>query len=165
MRRGSLPLASLAFCSAATAALGQGPEPKPSLAPQARVRVEASGPEISEGRFEQFRGDTLIVQSRPGTTNAIPLARVSRVWVRGRSTRTGMIAGGIVGVPLGVLVGAGLCDFERNFDDGSGPNDPKAGCTEHYIVTPLVTAALGAGIGALIGHFIPRWNLRFSVIP
>jgi hypothetical protein len=115
-----------------------------------------------EGRFEQFRPDSLVIRRGELARVGIALRTVSRVWVRERATRTGMLVGGLLGVPLGVLVGGGLCDFERNQENNIGDD---VSCTEHYIGATVAGAALGVGLGALVGRVIPKWNLRFQVAP
>ena len=73
-----------------------------------------------------------------------------------------MLVGGLAGVPLGILAGAGLCEFEREQENNLGED---VSCTEHYLGATVVGVALGAGLGALAGRLIPRWHLRFGVRP
>ena len=156
-----LRLSGLSLVCAFTALRAQDPRlAPPSFPAGAVVRVEALTGERIEGRFEQYRGDSLLVSQAPRGFGAVPLGNVSRVWVQGRATSTGMLVGGLIGVPLGVLLGAGFCDFERNQENNIGED---VSCVEHYTVGTVATAALGVGLGALVGHFLPKWHLRFRL--
>jgi hypothetical protein len=73
-----------------------------------------------------------------------------------------MLVGGLAGIPLGILAGASLCDFEREQENNLGDH---VSCTEHYVGATAVGVALGAGLGALAGRLIPRWHVRFWVRP
>jgi hypothetical protein len=126
------------------------------------IRVEDRSGQRIEGRFEQYRADSLVIRRGELARVGIPLGTLSRVWVRERATKTGMLVGGLLGVPLGVLAGGGLCDFERNQENNIGED---VSCTEHYIGATVAGAALGVGLGALVGRVIPKWNLRFQVTP
>jgi ElaB/YqjD/DUF883 family membrane-anchored ribosome-binding protein len=135
------------------------PAPPPALSPETTVRVETSNGARFEGRFERYRGDSLLVGD--GQPVGVPINTITSLWVRGHATKRGMVVGGAIGLPLGVLLGAGLCEFERTF----GSNAPKSiGCTEHYIGGTAFGAAVGIGIGALVGRLIPRWHLRFRIV-
>jgi hypothetical protein len=164
MTRSPLQLASVGVVCALTS-LGAQSLPSwalPNLPTGAFVRVEALTGERIEGRFEQYRGDSVFVSRGALGPTGVPIGTLSAVWVRGRATRTGMLVGGLVGVPLGVLAGAGLCDFERRQENNIGED---VSCAEHYIGAAAVSAALGVGLGALVGRFIPKWHLRVRLTP
>ena len=160
--RSPLGLATVGLVSALTSLGAQNPPHPPAVADAALVRVEALTGNRIEGRFEQYRGDSLLVNSTSLGRTGVPIATLSRVWVRGKATKTGMLVGGLVGIPLGVLTGAALCDFERTQEQNINRD---ISCVEHYIGGTAFGVALGVGLGALIGQFIPKWHLRFQVAP
>lgn len=163
MTRAALSLASMSFASSLTLLAAQDP---PSSLPDVRmgaaVRVLARTGEHLDGRFEQYRGDTLVISHGAGEAMAIPMRGLARLWVRGHATRRGMLVGGLVGVPVGILAGAGFCDLERGQENNLGED---VSCTKHYIGATTVGVVLGAGLGALVGRLIPRWHLRFELRP
>jgi hypothetical protein len=138
------------------------PPTLPNLSAGALVRVEDRSGQRIEGRVEHYRADSLVIHRGELARVGIPLGSLSRIWVRERATKTGMLVGGLLGVPLGALAGGGLCDFERNQENNIGED---VSCTEHYIGATVAGAALGVGLGALVGRAIPKWNLRFHVAP
>jgi hypothetical protein len=163
MIRSPTQLASFGLVCALTSLHAQRMPPTlPSLPPGAAVRVEVRNGERVEGLFDQYRADSLLIRSAALAPVGVPLDSVSRVWVQGRATKTGMLVGGLVGIPLGVLAGAGLCDFERRQENNLGE---EVSCTEHYIGATAVGAAAGVAVGALVARFIPKWHLRFRLNP
>jgi hypothetical protein len=154
-------LVSISFASSLTLLAAQDPPtPVRDLPQGAVVRVSALSGEHFEGRLDHYRGDTLVITQPGGRATAIPMSGLARMWVRGHSTRKGMLVGGMVGIPVGVLAGAGLCDFERGQENNLGED---VSCTEHYVGATAVGVALGVGLGALVGRLLPRWHLRFQL--
>jgi hypothetical protein len=153
----------MSFASSLTFLAAQYPPSSlPDVPMGAVVRVSTLTGEHLDGRFEQYRGDTLVISHSAGEATAIPVSGLGRLWVRGHATRRGMLVGGLVGIPVGILAGAGLCDFERAQENNLGED---VSCTEHYIGATAVGVVLGAGLGALVGRLIPRWQLRFELRP
>jgi hypothetical protein len=163
MTRFARGLASISFASSLTVAAAQElPTSLPDVREGAVVRASALSGEHIEGRFDQYRGDTLVISQAAGGVTAIPVSELARISVRGHAARRGMLVGGLVGIPVGVLAGAGLCDFERGQENNLGED---VSCAEHYVGATAVGMALGAGIGALVGRLIPKWHLRFQLRP
>jgi hypothetical protein len=162
MTRSTAQLASVALVCLLTPLGAQNlPPTRPDLPAGAVIRVEALSGERIEGRFEQYRADSLWLSRAALGPTGVPLGTLSRVWVKGRATKTGMLVGGLVGIPLGVLLGASLCGFER-LADNTGKD---IGCTEHYVGGTAAGVAVGVGLGALVGRFIPKWHVRFRLAP
>ena len=121
--------------------------PKSSL-----VRLRSRGTEVT-GRLIGLTSGVATLETEFGNRTAT-LATVDSIWVRGRASKTGAIAGGIAGAVLfGAFVGYvnhQLCEVDCGGAFGKGA---------------LVGGALGLGGGALIGvgvgALIPKWRLRF----
>jgi hypothetical protein len=90
-----------------------------------------------------------------GEPTQILLRDVERLWVRGRSTRTGALVGlglgTVLGAAAGWFVGEVICDNP----------DCQASTAGTIATFGLVGAGAGAGSGALLGLAIPSWHLRF----
>lgn len=127
----------------------------PLVTPGERVRLETSDARRLEGTVEDARMDgiTLI---RDGERLEVAIAGLRRAWVRERSTRTGAVIGGVVGLAAGITYGLLITQPESSPCDAD--NCTRAGVTA---ASGAIGAVLGAGTGALIGSLIPRWRLRF----
>jgi hypothetical protein len=138
-------VALLAVCaSAGCASVSEGPA---RVEPGVQVRVEV--PERPPG---QFRGEVVAIEADTLTlryvgssdiVDPIPLAYVTRVEVR-RGTKgnagTGALAGGLLGIALGVVAVASE-DSSSGWYEGAGWDIAAVG----------TMGLLGAGLGALIG--------------
>ena len=79
----------------------------------------------------------------------LPMAQVTRIQVPGGShARGGATVGGILGLGLGIL---GVREASAE-DSWVSPTPGEA------VGAMMITTALGAGVGALIGAAMPRWN-------
>jgi hypothetical protein len=90
-----------------------------------------------------------------GDSAAFDVAAIDSLWVRGRATRTGAIAGAaVVGVASFAFWG-GLC---------TALNDGPGGCKDWGRVTAYSVAGAGGGalIGAGVGALVPKWRLRYA---
>ena len=126
-----------------------------SLKPASRIRLVARSGNQAEGRLSLVRRDTLFL-SQAGGSSAFPFADVDALWVRGRATKGGAIAGAIAGgVGVGIFFNL-LCKFVAA--------EPGSDCNV-AIITTVGTALGGAGgavFGATLGAAFPRWHLRFQ---
>jgi len=117
-----------------------------------RIRVHRGG--RIESRIRSLQGGSLPLQL-VGDNGAFDVAAIDSLWVRGRATRTGAIAGAAVVGVASLAFWAGLC---AALSDGPG------GCKDWGRVTAYSVA--GAGVGALIGAGIgalqPKWRLRYA---
>ena len=112
--------------------------------------LRASGTTV--GRYSGLAGDSLALLTGDGPPTTLALDDVKAAWSRKHQAGKGAMIGGIAGVVLGGLLGAGassVCEAEVG-DCGS-----TAGM---IIVGGLGGAAIGAGLGALIGAAIPGWK-------
>jgi hypothetical protein len=124
------------------------------LHPESIVRVEAR-----DGRRVQGRLDTLtptsIRLSFDGSGESVDLDRLSAVWVRGRHTKAGAIAGGVAGLGLGVFTGLflnAICgQIQRDDCRGARP----------YLLGSAIFIPAGALVGTAIGAAIPKWRRIF----
>lgn len=116
------------------------------------VRLAASGARMT-GRLIALGGGEARLETSAGAS-AVPLAGIDSIWVRGRSTRAGVLVGASVGaVASAVFVGllaAAVCEYEC---ENAGAHGAVVGFG--------LGAAGGALVGAAIGAAIPRWRLRF----
>lgn len=142
---------SAAVVAALVAALLPAPADAqlPTLQPGLRVRVDAR-PATAErmvGIVMEQTPDTIVVVSNANDWHRVPVARVATVEVdMGRSRWTGLRRGFLLGTALiGVpaYIGGRLA-------------------TDDDFVFPI--AAVGAGVGALVGFFVgaDRWRRVFS---
>ncbi|MGE0352532.1 MAG: hypothetical protein AB7I33_15085 [Gemmatimonadales bacterium] len=114
------------------------------------VRLQVSEAAV-EGRLVQVRGGCAYVDG--ASPRVVPSADIERVWVRSHSTKTGALVGGIGGlvggVIFGVIVGGIACE------PVDGGDCTTAGVA---VLSGLVGAAAGTGVGALVGSLVPRWK-------
>ena len=82
----------------------------------------------------------------------VPVDRLEALWVRTRATRKGAkigaIAGGVLGVGFGILIGEVLCNDE----------DCEADTVEAALGLGALGAIAGAIPGALIGYLVQGWS-------
>ncbi len=144
--------------------------------PGQRVRVTAPdlGIRNQAGRFEGFRGDTLVV-AVADSTMTLPVASVTRLELsRGRESLggKGAIVGAVVGGAIGLTIGArrvSACEEEDPTEFLTG--DP--GCLFFLVEPVLLSTAGGALLGGIVGEIIKadRWEevsldrVRVSLVP
>lgn len=117
-----------------------------------RLRVELAEGRREEGRLRRFVGDSLTIDD--GAAVTVSVGGVADLWTRGHSVTTGALIGGGVGLVLGAVAGAWLGDFACA---EGGEN-----CTfEAALAVGGIGAVGGAGLGALTGLAIPRWERRW----
>lgn len=125
-----------------------------TLKPGQTVRIRVHGGGRIESRIRSLQAESLALQL-VGDSAAFDVAAIDSLWVRGRATGTGAIAGAaVVGVASFALWG-GVC---------SGLSDGSGGCREWGRVTAysVVGAGVGALIGAGVGASVPKWRLRYA---
>lgn len=117
------------------------------------VRIVSDGEAPLEARFAGCHGDTLRLIA-PAGLRAIPLAAVTRLWVRERHTATGFYLGGILGTVVGGLLGAAMAGL---VDDLGG--DVDGGEKAAVISVSAVAGGLVfGGAGAIIGTAFIGWR-------
>jgi hypothetical protein len=121
----------------------------PELEPGTRVRVQAprfiSG-EV-EGTIVAHLRDSLRIKRRFGQPVTVPLAYLTHVQVSGgRSRLLGAERGSMWGAAAGLAIGA-IAALAPEVCTESCGHEP----VDHFIYTPLAGAAVGAGVGALLG--------------
>jgi len=89
------------------------------------------------------------VEARFGSRD-IAATSIDSLWVRGRSTGTGAIVGGLTLGAIAFAIVSGACSPGA---DCSGVEGPAAAA---------VGLAGGALVGALIGSTMPSWKLRYA---
>jgi hypothetical protein len=153
-----------------------------TLAPGARVRVSApavAGQRL-EGTVARLDADTIVVRSVGwGTDLAVPLGSVTALDVsRGQKSRALRFGG--IGAAIGAVVGTFLMIVDEgtsapnvHINDEEAPIEWVARPVWQKVRYPLLSAAAGFGIGAIVGVAFPgeRWEavplegLRVSVTP
>jgi hypothetical protein len=125
-----------------------------TLKPGQTVRIRVHGGGRIESRIRSLQAGSLPLQL-VGDSGAFDIAAIDSLWVRGRATRTGAIAGAAVVGVASIAFWAGLC---------TALNDGPGGCKEWGRVTAYSVA--GAGVGALIGAGVGalhgKWRLRYA---
>ncbi len=124
-----------------------------TLKPGQTVRIRVHGGDRIESRIRSLQAESLGLQL-VGDSAAFDLAAMDSLWVRGRATRTGAIAGAAV-------VGVGSFAFWAALCEGLSD---RGGCKEWGRVTGYSLAGAGAGalIGAGVGALVPKWRLRYA---
>ena len=145
---------------------GQAGAQLPELQPGARVRVTA--PTVLGGKLEGTiigrRGDTLSILQPKIAPFEIPISALSRIEVyRGKSrvagAKKGLLWGLAIGLPVGLATAAG---DDKTWNVVDADCDPfLQSCAmysdvEQVMLLTAGSAAIGAGIGALIGK--ERWQ-------
>jgi hypothetical protein len=125
-----------------------------TLKPGQTVRIRIHGGDRIESRIRRLQAGSLPLQL-VGDSGAFDVAAIDSLWVRGRATGTGAIAGAAVAGVASFAFWAALC---------SALSDGPGGCKDWGRVTAYSVA--GAGVGALIGAGIgalqPKWRLRYA---
>lgn len=128
------------------------------LKPDNQIQLYTENLGRIEGRFLVSRGDTLFLLTTQRQMN-IPIESVHELRVRGRGTKVGAIAGGIVagfgGLVFGVAV-AGACSI------GVSDGDADDFCLGAIPIFTLSGAAVGGLLGAAVGSAVPKWHLLYS---
>lgn len=118
-----------------------------------RVRVRAADALSIEGVFLGLEGPDMLLRTTPAEqAQHVPVDRLEALWVRKRATRKGAkigaIAGGVLGVGFGILIGEVLCNDE----------DCQSPTVEPALGLGALGAIAGAGTGALIGYLVRSWS-------
>jgi hypothetical protein len=177
-----IKIASLAAAIVLTAQVNALAQQATFVAPGARVRVSA--PAVAAQRLEgivaRLDADTIVVRSDSwGTDLAVPLGSVTALDLsRGRKSRALKFGG--IGAAIGAVVGTFLMIVDEGtsaptvrITDEEPPAEWVARPVWQKVRYPLLSAAAGFGIGAIIGVAFPgeRWEavplegLRVSVTP
>jgi len=117
------------------------------------IRIETRSSQLHTGRLADFDAVMLRLESEDSRLVNVPLDEIRSLRVRGRSTKTGAVIGGVAGLAFGVLAGV----FVAKLADEDG--DPEyasavAGVGAFFTV-------VGAGTGAIVGSAIPKWRLKW----
>ena len=123
-----------------------------TLKPGQTVRIRVHGGGRIESRIRSLQTESLALQL-VGDSGAFDVAAIDSLWVRGRATRTGAIAGAAVVGVASFAFWAAIC---------TGVSD--GGCKEWGRVTAYSVAGAGVGalIGAAVGAIQPKWRLRYA---
>jgi hypothetical protein len=178
----AIRIASLAVAITLTVPVDTLAQQATFLAPGTRVRVSApavAGKRL-EGTVARLDADTMVVRSDGwGADLAVPLGSVTALDVSGGRKSRALKFGGI-GAAIGAVVGTFLMIVDEgtsapdvDITDDEAPVEWVAGPVWQKVRYPVVSAAAGFGIGAIIGAAFPgeRWEavplegLRISVAP
>jgi hypothetical protein len=122
-----------------------------TLADSQWVRLAVSGLGRRDGRVLE-RDDGVLVLSPGPQPIRVPATSIDTLWTRGTSAKTGVIAGGVIGV----LLGAGLGALAAEMSDEHDFNTAEA------MVAGAGVFGLGGGLlGVMIGSAIPRWKRQY----
>lgn len=132
------------------------PPPILRLKPGQRVRVLTVAGQLHEAPVARPTTDPAGIQLA-AADSTIALAAIDSLWLRRTRAKRGAVIGGLaLGIPSAVFWG-GVCTL---YSDGSG-------CDAWGVVAGLTLAgaAVGAGVGALIGSGTVRWELSYARPP
>jgi hypothetical protein len=119
------------------------------------VRVK-SGAGLLEGRLLERSAESLTLEAgQPeARLERILLADVEELSVRRRAVREGTAIGAGAGFLFGLPAGFLLC--------ATTDRPTVGGCLGAGAVVGVLMALPGAGLGALVGAFIPRWDVAYT---
>jgi hypothetical protein len=129
----------------------------------ARIQVD-SGSSLITGSIERVRDDTVFLMSKSATSQAVPLRRITRVYIRDslstharlRLTRYAVVSGMLLGGAIGYAIGVPAARHSERYGGGA----PFEG-TE-LIADPIIGVLAGALIGAVTGSVWPdHWVARY----
>ena len=124
------------------------------------VRVRATDALSIEGVFLGLEGQDMLLRTTPADqARRVPVDRLEALWVRKRATgkgaKIGVIAGGVLGVGLGIIIGPII----ENIDCGNGAEVCDRPSTFEVAVVLGALGALGGGAaGGLIGYLVRSWS-------
>ena len=123
-----------------------------------RVRVRAADALSIEGVFLGLEGQDMLLRTTPAEqARRVPVDRLEALWVRKRATgkgaKIGVIAGGVLGVGLGIIIGSVI----QNLDCGREVCD-NSSTFEVAVVVGVVGALGGGAAGGLIGYLVRSWS-------
>lgn len=124
-----------------------------ALCPGAHIHVSLSPAGLTNGVCRFASADSLLL-ARGAVEERFALQDVDTVWVRGRGTKTGAVAGGLAGATaltaLGFAFVYGLCG---------------GGCWDDYprvlLLGVTVGGSGGALVGAALGALTIQWRRRY----
>lgn len=113
------------------------------------VRVASPGLGRHQGQILES-SPTELVLSSPSQPLRLPATTIDTLWTRGRSVKTGAIAGALIGGALGVGLGV-LC------------GEQMSDCNTGEAVALFGGVGLGGGglVGALLGLAVPGWHRTY----
>lgn len=118
-----------------------------------RLRIQLLSGRTRDGRLAEVVPSGIVVASDGGS--AVSTHEIERLWSRGNHAGIGALVGGGAGLLTGAVFGAHLGDF-------ACADIPSEDCTlELALALGGIGAAGGAGLGALVGLLIPRWDRRW----
>jgi hypothetical protein len=117
------------------------------------IRVGTRSSQLHTGRLADFDAAMLKLESEDRPLITVRLDEITWLRVRGRSTTTGAVIGGVAGLAFGVLAGVVVA---RIADEDGDPEYASA-----IAVLGGVFTVAGAGTGAIIGTAIPKWRLKW----
>ena len=142
----------LAILPTALPAQDSLPAPLARLKPGQRIRVLTVDGARVDARIAGFTNEPAVL--RLAADSAVPLAAIDSLWQRRTRAGTGAwIGAAALGVPSVIFWGW----FCNAVSEGTG-------CDAWNVVAglSLAGAAVGAGVGALIGSGVVRWELRYA---
>ena len=117
------------------------------------IRVGTRSSQLHTGRLADFDAVMLQMESEDRQLITVPLDEITWLRVRGRSTMTGAVIGGLAGLAFGVLYGVFVARIAT--EDG----DPEYASA--IAAVGAFFTVVGAGTGAIIGTAIPKWRLKW----
>jgi hypothetical protein len=124
------------------------------------VREKGAQKAALEGRLLEWSARSLTVEvSSIRPPEQVPVSEVLELSVVKSSPGYGALIGTGMGLLLGTYTGLSICGYF----EGSVSSDQQ--CELNALTSALGGAVLGAGVGALLGLFIPRWESVYKRAP
>lgn len=135
--------------------LRESPPGIETLSPGNEVRLTTSEADRQDATYVGYRSESLVVRQE-GESFEVPMRTVRSLHVRSHSMWEGAWKASIIGASVGaawaIIQGATECPT------------PTTCRSEYWPVIPIDTvigAAIGGGVGAVVGRLIPTWQRVF----
>jgi hypothetical protein len=117
------------------------------------IRIRTSDGNDISGQF-QGRSDASLGVESAEQQKQVQVEQIEAHWVRGRSTKTGLIVGGVSLGIVGGLVGIAACELGNQ----EGADISLALCIAGGAALGFVAGGI---IGSGIGYLIPTWHQKY----
>jgi hypothetical protein len=124
------------------------------------VREKGAQQAKLEGRLLEWSARSITMEvSSIKPPEQVPVSEILELSVVKRSPGYGALVGTGAGILLGTFAGLSICGY---FEGSVGSDDQ---CELNALTSALGGAVLGAGVGALLGLTIPRWESVYERAP
>ncbi len=112
------------------------------------IRLAGPGLGRREGRVLQHSPTEIVLSPEPQSLR-VPATRIDTLWIKGTSSKSGALVGGLLGAAAGVLFAT------QAVEEGETPG------ADWVLAIGGGGAVAGGLLGALVGLAIPRWHRQY----